>query len=82
MVRYIDNGAATSAIAITPNDDTDLSGITRGIHCAGDGGTVALILADDTEAVTHYIAQGGYLPVRAKRVLSTGTDATSLVGWY
>lgn len=50
MVRYIDNGSAVSAVAITPNDSADLPDITRGLF-VGTGGNLSLILADDAQAV-------------------------------
>ena len=73
---------ATKAFAVTPDDDTDLANVTRGLYVGG-AGTVVAILADDNSAVTLAGATAGsVLPLRVKRVLSTGTTATSLVGVY
>lgn len=79
MVRYIDNGAATAAVAITPNDSTDLAEITRGIY-VGTGGNLRVLLADDTTPVTlTNVSAGVIYPLRVKRVYSTNTTASNLV---
>lgn len=79
MVRYIDNGSATSAVAITPHDTNDLTDITRGLF-VGTGGNVSLILADDSVAVLFKnVPAGVVLPLRVKRVRATNTTATDLV---
>lgn len=73
---------ARNAFAITPNDSTDLTTYTRGIYI-GSAGDVAVTLAGDTSPVTFVgLLAGTILPVRAKRVLVTGTSAGSLVGLY
>lgn len=70
---------ARGGFAITPSDGSDLSRVTRGLHCAGDAGTVAVVL-ESGEEVTLYLNQGSVFPARVKRVKSTGTTATGLVG--
>lgn len=66
---------------MTPHDDNDLTlGACKGIWI-GVGGTVSLIAAGDTDAVQFTVA-AGLLPVRAKRVKSTGTTATGIVALY
>jgi hypothetical protein len=73
---------ATKGFAITPDDDTDVPSVTRGLYVGG-AGTVVVVLAGDSGAVTFVGATAGsVLPIRVKRVLSTGTTATSLVGLY
>jgi hypothetical protein len=68
--------------AVTPNDTTDLpDGACKALHAVG-AGSIVTIGVDDTAAVTHYIVQGGMLPIRARRVLSTGTTATGIVALY
>jgi hypothetical protein len=80
MVRYIDNGAATKAVAITPNDSTDLATVTRGIY-VGAGGNLRVLLADDTSPVTlTNVSAGVIYPLRVKRVYSTTTTASGLIG--
>lgn len=74
-----DTYPASSAVAITPDDDTDLTTTTRGIY-VGTGGDLAVILADDTVAVTFAnVASGIVYPLRVKRVMEAST-ATDLVG--
>jgi len=80
MVRYIDNGGATKAVAIIPDDDTDIE-VTRGLYVGGAGDLV-IMLADDEEAVTFTgVAAGVLYPLRVKRVMEAST-ATDLVGVY
>lgn len=80
MVRYIDNGSATSAVAITPHDTNDLTDITRGLF-VGTGGNVSLILADDSTAVLFKnVPAGSVLPLRVKRVRATNTTAADMLG--
>jgi hypothetical protein len=67
------------AFAITPNDAADLAAATRAIY-VGTSGDLAVIMVGG-ETVTFPAVQGGtMLPIRATRVLSTGTTASGLVG--
>lgn len=79
--RFIsDTRASISAFAITPNDGADLATNTRGIYVGGTG-NLAVILEDDTSVVTFMaVPVGSLLPIRVKRVNSTGTTATNLIG--
>jgi hypothetical protein len=73
---------ATRAVAITPHDSNDLADVTRGLY-VGVSGDVRVILAGDTSAVTLTgLAAGMVHPLRVKRVLSTSTTATGIVGLY
>lgn len=70
---------AFAAIAVTPNDGADLANTSRGLW-VGQGGDVAVILVNDTASVVIANVSGGsLLPIRVKRVLATGTTATSIV---
>lgn len=69
---------ARRCAAVTPNDGADLPGAPCKALWIGVAGTVALIAADDTASVTLNCPQG-LLPIRARRVLATGTTATSIV---
>lgn len=72
----------TRAAAITPDDDDDLTEVTRAIY-TGAGGNISMILKNDTSAVTFSDAPAGaILPLRVKRVRSTSTTATGLVALY
>lgn len=67
--------------AVTPSDSGDLPlGACKALWI-GVGGTIAVIAADDSSSVTLTV-QEGVLPVRVKRVLATGTTASSIVALY
>lgn len=73
---------AEHAAAVTPNDSADLATTSRALY-VGTGGDVAVILADDSAAVTLVsVPAGSVLPVRAKRVMDTGTSATNIVAMW
>ena len=69
-----DNGAA-----ITPSDDTDLATFTRGLY-VGVSGDVKVDLVSSGTVTFTAMAGGTVHSIRCKRVYSTGTDATDLVG--
>lgn len=71
---------ASRAFAVTPDDNNDLAVTTRAIY-TGAGGTIVAILAEDSAEVTFAsLPAGTVLPVRARRIKSTGTTATGVVG--
>lgn len=71
---------AVKAFAITPHATNELTTYTRGIY-VGTAGNINMVLVDDSSAVSFVGAQAGtVIPVRAKRVLVTGTTADDLVG--
>jgi len=74
----------TSAVAITPNDSTDLpGGACEAIYC-GTGGSVILQMDNSSTGVARAdvtfanLPAGTVLPVRANRV-KTGGTATGLI---
>lgn len=75
------NSPARSAFAITPSDSIDLPETTRAIY-TGVGGTMVCILAGDTTAVTFdSLPAGVVIPLRIRRILSTGTTSSmQLIG--
>lgn len=82
--RYSDRSASLSApashgFAITPDDEDDLSEVVRAIY-VGTGGTLSAVLKDGATLSFVGLADGSLLPVRASRILATGTTATDLVG--
>lgn len=80
MASPVEDQGARQLRAVTPADGSDLPMPCRALW-VGVGGDVTLIAVGDTEAVTLTVF-AGLLPVRTKRVLSTGTDATSIVAMY
>ena len=76
---YDRSGPASRAVAITPDDSTDLANRARGIY-VGVSGDVSVILAEDTIAVVFVgLAAGVIHPIAAVRIRATGTTATSIV---
>lgn len=71
-----------NAVAVTPNDATDLPDMARGLY-VGTGGDVVLIPKGGSASVTlKNVPQGSYVLFAVKRVLSTGTTASNIVaGW-
>lgn len=73
---------AAKAFAISPNDNTDLAVVTRGLY-VGATGDVVVILDADSSAVTFVgLAAGIIHPLAVKRVKSTNTTATGIIGVY
>lgn len=71
--------SAERHFAITPNNDTDLAIIPRAIFIGG-AGDIAIRDELDND-VTYTVQAGQVLIFRARRVLSTGTTASNIVGW-
>lgn len=72
---------ALGAKAITPSDSVELSPYVRAIYC-GSAGNIQILTAYDETTVFVAVPAGAVLPVRAKKVFSTNTTASSLVGLY
>ena len=70
---------SASCFAVTPSDSATLTYPTRGIY-VGVSGDVAVILQDDTAAVTFKnMVQGCIYPMQVSKVMSTNTTATNIV---
>lgn len=79
--------SARVARTITPADNTPLSlGPTRYVYISqATACTIAVILADDTAAVTLSVPAAlatPFMPIRAKVVMATGTTCTPIVGLW
>jgi hypothetical protein len=72
---------ADNQVAITPSDSTDLAFVSRAIWVGGAGNIVITPTAGGS-SVTYTVVAGTILPIRASRVLATGTTATQIVNWY
>lgn len=73
---------ARSGTALVKDDSNDLAQPTRAIF-VGTGGDVAVVLSDDPTAspVTFKnVANGSLLPIAVKRLMSTGTGASNIIG--
>ncbi|WP_136443999.1 spike base protein, RCAP_Rcc01079 family [Pacificoceanicola onchidii] len=66
--------------AISPDDATDLSTVTRALNVGIAGAVRATLL--DGSVVTLNLAAGTVFPMRATRVWATGTTAGDIVGLY
>jgi hypothetical protein len=73
---------ATQAVAVTPDNTTDLAtGVTRALYVGGAGNLV-VTMANGVDATFTGVAAGTYLPVRVGRVKATGTTATAILALY
>lgn len=72
---------AREAAAVSPNDTSDLSVLPRALY-VGQGGALAMTLADGQSVVLAGVQGGTILPVRARRVLATGTTASAIVALW
>lgn len=64
---------------IIPDDDADLPEMTRAIYVGGSG-SLSVTLASGTTITLEGVASGTILPLRACRLLATGTTAAHIVG--
>ncbi|MHA2047208.1 MAG: spike base protein, RCAP_Rcc01079 family [Candidatus Thorarchaeota archaeon] len=72
---------AAGAASITPDDNADLSEVTRGIW-VGVQGDLKVDMADGDTVTFVAMAAGIVHPIQVRKVYSTGTSATSIVGIY
>ena len=72
---------ATRAFAITSSDTADLAVNTRGLYVGGAGNVKVDTLGGDTVTFTG-LASGVIHPISVKRVYSTLTTATTIIGVY
>lgn len=76
--QEVDAGPISYAVAVTPSDDTDLTSACRGIYVGGTGNVKATLVGG--EDITFVALVAGVLHgIRATRIWSTGTTATSIV---
>lgn len=75
------DGPAGNAFSITPSDSVNCDFATRAVYVGGTGDLTVVTIND--EVVTFIGIPGGtLLPLRIKRVNSTSTTASALVGLY
>lgn len=72
---------ARDGAAVTPNDTTDLTYVTRALY-VGQAGHVGVRLAGGGAVVFSNVQAGSLLPVRAAGVNATGTTAGSIIALW
>jgi hypothetical protein len=72
-----DIAPVTEHVPVVPDDNTDLVGV-RGLKF-GSAGTVVVRLNGVDE--DYDVEAGEYLPLKAERVLATGTTVTKIKAW-
>lgn len=70
--------AATAAL-IAPNDNADLTNVTRALY-VGQTGDLHLRLTSGDEVTLTNVVAGMIYPLRVARVFASGTTAGALVG--
>jgi hypothetical protein len=64
------------------NDAADLTtSFTRAIY-TGSGGNIKVTMIDDTVVTLVSVPAGAFLPIQIRRLWSTGTGATDVIGFY
>lgn len=79
MPRNI-NEPPKGSFVVTPNDGVDLPSAIRQITIGTAAGTIAWVNENGEAQATGPLPLGTY-PIRAHRILATGTSATGLTGW-
>lgn len=72
---------ARDGAAVTPNDATDLTYVTRALY-VGQSGHVAVRMVGGGSVVFSNVQAGSLLPVRAAGVNATGTTAGSIIALW
>ena len=73
--------SSMKSFAITKSDTDDFAFLVRGIY-VGTTGNVVVVNPDDTTVTFTSVPAGAILPVQARRVNSTSTTASNMVGLY
>lgn len=73
---------AENAVAVTPHDSTDFTYACRALYIGGAGNVSLETVGGQSAVVFVGLPAGTILPVRATRVNSTSTTATSIVALY
>lgn len=83
-IRPGNSGIQASPIfgVITPNDNTDLPYITRGVYVGVTGDVSVVAAGNGATVVFAGVAGGTILPIQVTRIRATGTTSTSVVALY
>jgi hypothetical protein len=76
LIGPIENG-----FSVTPSDGSDQPQVSRAIWVGGAGNLSVVTRGGDTITFVG-VPSGTLIPIRAKRIRSTGTTATSIVALY
>lgn len=68
---------AVRLASVTPNDGADLAFATRAVAVGTEGFVRLTTVAGDTGRI--FVIPGAPFPVRARRILATGTSAADIV---
>jgi len=68
----------TDAIAVTPDDSTDLSFLPRAIYVGG-AGDLTVEMKSGNSVKFSAVPVGTLLPIRVNKVKTTGTSATLIL---
>jgi hypothetical protein len=77
MSMYVEAGAATDALAITPSDSTIVN--VDAIY-VGTTGNVAVTTLKGTVITFTSVPAGAVLPIKSTKIMSTNTTASNLIG--
>ena len=72
---------ARRAVSVAPSDAEPLVQVTRAIY-VGTAGDLAVEMADGDNVVFVGLSGGTLLPVRAARILATGTSAGAVLALW
>lgn len=78
----VSSGPARNAFAISPNDNSALAHVTRGIYVGGAGAIKVDTAGGDVAVTISGLLAGIVYPFVVTKIYSTGTTATNLVGLY
>jgi hypothetical protein len=69
------------AVAIAPDDASDITNVTRALYVGGTGDLRVMMLGGGTATFAN-IPSGTLMPLRVTRVLATGTTASAILGLW
>jgi len=76
------NHPYNQALAVTPSDSVDLpGGLTRAVFIGGSG-NLTVTMNDGNNVTMAVTTAYPMIPIRCRRILSTGTTATNIVAMY